>query len=82
MKNKKIFNTISQFALPIFTIGAQIATAMKFPQWGLVLNLIAQPFWLFASWKAYKKAGQIGIFINTVLFTIITALGIINYWLL
>jgi hypothetical protein len=82
MKNKKTFNTISQFALPILTIGAQIITAMKFPQWGLIVALLAQPFWLYASWRAYKQAGQIGILINTVVFTIVTAMGIINYWLL
>ena len=81
-KNKKVFDVFAQFALPGLTIGAQILTSLKFPQFGLIANLIAQPFWLYSTWKGYKQAGQIGMFINTVVFTTITALGIINYWFL
>jgi hypothetical protein len=81
-KKEKLFNNVAQFALPGLTIGAQIATSLKFPQYGLILNLLAQPFWLYSSWKAWKQAGQIGILITTIIFTIITTLGIINYWFL
>lgn len=80
MDKKKAFNILAQFALPALTIGAQIATSLKYPQWGLIINLVSQPFWLYSSWKAYKQAKQIGIFVTTIIFTIITALGIINYW--
>ncbi|MCL5410999.1 MAG: hypothetical protein M1324_04080 [Patescibacteria group bacterium] len=80
MKNSKVFNNIAQIALPLLTIGAQVATSLKFPQWGLIINLTAQPFWFYSSWKSFKQAGQIGILITTVIFTIVTALGIINYW--
>ncbi len=66
----------------VLTIGAQIAIALKYPQWGLIINLASQPFWLYSSWKSYKEAGQIGILITTVIFTVITILGIINYWFL
>jgi len=82
MNNERLFNLLTQFALPVLTISAQIAIALKFPQYGLVINLIAQPFWLYSSWKSFKQAGQIGIFLTTIIFTIITALGIINYWIL
>ncbi|MEI7890451.1 MAG: hypothetical protein WCI36_00625 [bacterium] len=82
MKNEKKFDTLAQFAIPILTIGAQIVIAFKLPQWGLIVVLLAQPFWMYSSWKSYKKAGQIGILINTVIFTIVTAFGIINYWIL
>lgn len=81
-KKEKLFNNVAQFALPGLTIGAQIATSLKYPQFGLIINLMAQPFWLYSSWKAYKQAGQIGILITTIIFTIITAMGIINYWFL
>ena len=81
MKNEKIFNSLTQFAIPALTIGGQMAISMKIPQWGLVILLSAQPFWLYSSWKSYKQAGQIGIFISTVLFSIITIFGVINYWL-
>ncbi|MFA6016699.1 MAG: hypothetical protein WC744_01270 [Patescibacteria group bacterium] len=79
-KNKNLFNTITQVAIPILTVGTQIAIALKYPQWSLVINLIAQPFWLYSSWKAYKKAGQIGLLITTILVTIVILFGIINYF--
>jgi hypothetical protein len=82
MSKEKVFNLVTQFALPGLTIGAQVATSLKYPQFGLIINLFAQPFWLYSSWKAYKQAGQAGIFITTIIFTIITAMGIINYWFL
>jgi hypothetical protein len=82
METKKLFNSAAQVALPTLTIGAQIAIALKYPQWGLIINLASQPFWLYSSWKSYKEAGQVGILITTVIFTFITILGIINYWFL
>jgi len=81
MQLKKLFNILSQFLLPTFTLGAQLAVALKFPQIGLRLNLLAQPFWLYSSWRAFKQAGQIGMLVNTIAFTLITAFGIINYWI-
>jgi hypothetical protein len=81
MQSKKIFNILSQFLLPAFTLGGQLAIALKAPQLGLVLNLLAQPFWLYSSWQAFKQAGQLGMLVNTIVFTIITAFGIVNYWL-
>lgn len=80
MEKSKLFDTFAQFALPGLTIAGQIATSLKYPQFGLIINLIAQPFWLYSSWKAYKQAGQSGMFITTVIFTIITTMGVINYW--
>ena len=82
MNNEKLFNSLAQFAIPSLTIGAQIAIALKYPQWGLLVNLMAQPFWLYSSWKAYKQAGQVGILITTVIFIIVTVAGLINYWIL
>jgi hypothetical protein len=82
MTKEKFINSSTQVLLPSLTIGAQVATSLKFPEWGLIINLLAQPFWLYSSWKSWKEAGQIGIMITTVIFTAITAMGIINYWLL
>lgn len=81
-RKEKLFSDVAQFALPGLTIGAQIATSLKFPQYGLMMNLVAQPFWLYSSWKAWRQAGQVGILITTVIFTIVTTFGIINYWFL
>lgn len=76
-----LFNTLTQIAIPVLTVATQIAIAVKLPQWGLVINMLAQPFWIYSAWKAYKKAGQIGLFITTILVTIVIGLGIINYWI-
>lgn len=75
-----MFNKITQVAMPVLTISAQIAVALKYPQWSLVINMAAQPFWLYSSWKSYKQAGQIGLFVSAILMTIIMAFGIFNYW--
>jgi len=80
--NKKFFNLLTQFAIPSLTISTQIAIALKYPQWGLIFNICAQPFWIYSGWKAYKEAGQIGLFITTVIATLVMALGIVNYWIL
>lgn len=78
---KAMFNKITQVALPTLTITSQFLVAAKLPGWGLAINLMAQPFWLYASWKSYKQAGQIGLLITTILYTSVTALGVVNYWI-
>lgn len=79
-KSHSSLDTMSQFAIPTFTLGAQLALSMKYPEWALILNMIAQPFWIYSSWTSYRKAGQVGMFINSVAFALITAAGIVNYW--
>ncbi|MEI8344212.1 MAG: hypothetical protein WCF93_04645 [Candidatus Moraniibacteriota bacterium] len=82
MKKEKLFNAVTQFALPILTISGQLAIALKYPHWGLLLALISEPFWLYSTWKSYKQVGQIGMFFNTVVFTVVTIVGLVNYWIL
>ena len=76
-----LFNNITQWALPILTIGAQILTSLKYPEFGLIVNMISQPFWIYAAWKAYREANQIGLLVNSIVFSIVTLFGILNYWL-
>lgn len=75
-----LFNKTTQIALPVMTIAVQAAIALKLPQWGLVINMLAQPFWIYSAWKSYKQAGQIGLLVTTLIVTVIIGLGIINYW--
>ena len=82
MKNKKTLDLITQFAIPSLTIATQIAIAFKYPQWGLIINMLAQPFWIYSGWKAYKYAGQTGLFITTIIITLVIGYGIFNYWVL
>jgi hypothetical protein len=55
---------------------------MKLPQWGLASNLFSEIFWFYSSYRAWKDANQIGMFINTFVIAIILTYGLINYWLL
>ncbi len=71
-----------QVGLLTFTTIGYLLTAMKLPQYGLVVSLIAQIFWLYSSHKAWKEAGQIGIFLNTVALTLVFIYGVFNYWVL
>ena len=82
MNNKKLYDILAQFAIPGLTISAQAAIALKFPQWGLIINMLAQPFWIYSGWKAYKQAGQVGLFVATIIITFVIGLGIVNYWVL
>ena len=81
----KIYFTLNNFAqvgLVLFTMLGFLLTSLKLPAYGLIFNLIAQIFWVYSSYKAWKNANQIGMFINTVLITLIVLWGIINYWIL
>lgn len=74
------FDKATQVLLPALTITGFALTAMKKPQLGLIFNLISEIFWLYSSWYAWKKAGQVGIFITTLIITVIVTYGVINYW--
>jgi hypothetical protein len=82
MNFEKIFNAVAQFALPLFTLGSVLLISFKMPAWGLLSNLLAQPFWLYSTYRAWKTAGQWGMFLNTVAYTTITAFGVVNYFIL
>jgi uncharacterized membrane protein len=74
------FNQITQVCLVIFTVGGYLLTSLKLPQYGLIVALISQIFWLYSSYKAWKEANQIGIFITTIFIVITIMFGITNYW--
>lgn len=79
---RSYFQILTQVLLPAFTISGFALTSLKMPEWGLLVTLCAQVFWLYASWQSWKKADQIGIFITTLFITVIVAAGVINYWIL
>lgn len=80
MKKYFTLNTAMQVCLVFFTTLGFLLTGLKLPQYGLISNLIGEIFWLYSSYKAWKKADQIGMFINTVIATIILLAGVVNYW--
>jgi len=82
MKKHLTLNNTAQISLVVFTMLGFLLTSLKLPAYGLIFNLIAQVFWLYSSYKAWKNANQVGIFINTILITLVVLWGIINYWFL
>lgn len=74
-------NFITQFAIPFFTLGGVLLVALKFPGWGLLFNLCAQPFWLYSTYRSWKEANQFGVFVNTVIMTLIIIFGVLNYFI-
>jgi hypothetical protein len=54
---------------------------MKLPHYGVAANLVGQIFWLYSSYRAWREADQIGIFILTICITLILIYGVANYWL-
>lgn len=76
------FNTFIQIGVTFFTLLGFVLTAFKLPQYGLISNLISQPFWIYSTYKSWKEANQIGAFITTILLAITIIYGVINYWFL
>lgn len=79
-KKANLYDQATQIFLPVFTILGFLFISLNKPEIGLIFNLIAQIFWLYASYKAWKEAGQIGIFITTVILGAVILYGVINYW--
>jgi hypothetical protein len=71
-----------QIGLVGFTMLGFLLTGFKLPQYGLIANLISEIFWVYSSYKAWKEADQIGIFVTTIVITLILAWGVANYWFL
>jgi hypothetical protein len=78
---RRSFNSLMQVGLVGFTMLGFLLTSLKLPQYGVVANLVSEVFWLYSTYKAWKEAGQLGMFVNTLIVTAILIFGVINYWL-
>jgi hypothetical protein len=74
-------NIVMQIGLVTFTGLGFLFTSMKLPHYGVAANLVGQIFWLYSSYRAWREADQIGIFILTICITLILLYGVVNYWL-
>lgn len=75
-------NNFMQVGLITFTLLGFLLVALKLPQYGVISSLISQIFWLYSSYKSWREAAQIGIFLSTIVATVIFMAGVINYWFL
>lgn len=76
-----LFNSLMQVGLVGLTGLAYLLTSLKLPQYGVIANLAAQVFWLYSAYHAWRRANQIGIFIATIVITLVLIGGVANYWL-
>lgn len=76
------FNAVAQIGLVGFTGLGFLLTSLKRPQYGLIANLVSQMFWLYSSYRAWREADQVGIFITSICVTLILVYGVANYWFL
>ncbi|MDB5238213.1 MAG: hypothetical protein JWM46_483 [Candidatus Kaiserbacteria bacterium] len=79
-KAQRIWEVVVQICIPFFTILGFLLVSLKQPGYGVISSLASQPFWLYSSYRSWKKADQLGMFINSILATIIFTFGVINYW--
>ncbi len=82
MKKSFTLNSVMQVCLVFFSSMGFLLTGLKLPQYGLISALISEIFWIYSSYKAWKEADQIGMFINSVIITLVVLFGVINYWFL
>ncbi len=78
---QRSLNSFMQVGLVGFTMLGFLLTSLKLPEYGVIANLISEVFWLYSTYKAWRDADQIGMFINTLIVTAILIFGVINYWL-
>jgi len=76
----KKLNLAVQIGLPVSTVAGFLLTSFKLPQYGVIVSLFSQIFWMYSAYKAWRKADQIGLFVNTIIVTAVFAFGVINYW--
>jgi hypothetical protein len=81
MRMKRYLNLLMQIGLVGFTATGFLLTAAMLPQYGLIANLAGQVFWLYSSYRAWRDAEQIGMFVVTVCITLILIYGVVNYWI-
>ncbi len=79
---KITWNAVAQVCLTVFTVLGFLLTSMKMPEWGLIAALISQVFWLYSSYKAWREADQLGIFVTTIFIVLTLLYGVFNYWVL
>jgi hypothetical protein len=73
-------NVLMQIGLVVCTGLGFLLTSLKLPHYGVIANLVGQVFWVYSSYRAWREADQIGIFISTVIITLILIYGVTNYW--
>ncbi|MBP6994283.1 hypothetical protein KBB12_03510 [Candidatus Woesebacteria bacterium] len=79
-RNQIWFDKLTQILLPILTVVGLTLTANRMPKPGFIISSISQIFWLYTSYQSYKKAGQVGILITTVIMTFVNIYGIYSWW--
>jgi hypothetical protein len=76
------FRRFVQYAMPGFTVCASLCTSFRHPDYGQLIGLVAQIFWGYTGWVAWRERGEKGILINTLIIGGVLCVGVTNYWIL
>lgn len=70
---------MDQILLGVLSVLAVACTQANYPihKWAPIFGILSQPFWLYSTWTA----GLYGIFLLSVLYTLIWAYGCWKYWI-
>ncbi len=79
-KNQIWFDKLTQIMLPVLTISGQFMLASKMPREGFIVINMSTFFWMYTAYQSFKKAGQVGILITTIIMAIINLYGFISWW--
>jgi hypothetical protein len=82
MRNFLSVNLLMQVGLVGFTAIGFLLTSLKWPEYGVIVNFISQFFWLYSGYIAWREANHIGVFIVSIILTVVLMVGVINYWVL
>jgi len=80
-EQQTFFDRSTQILLPILTVTGFLLVSLKKPEFGLIVVLISQVFWIYTSYKAWKNAGQIGLMVTSIIMSGVALYGVMNYWL-
>ena len=63
--------------LGVITVWLTQCKKLSWRRWACIFGFVAQPFWIYTTWHA----GQTGLFVMAILYTLVWMQGIWNHWI-
>lgn len=80
MAQRTLMDRTTQVLLPPLALLGNLLISLKHPQAGLSVCLVSEIFWAYSGWIAWRRCGQIGMFITNIIIGLTVAYGVVNYW--
>ena len=82
-KRPTLFSTTIQVGLIALTLIGTMLIALELPEYGIVIQWVAQIFWLYNTYIIYRDDNtQWGMFVLSIIMALVIWYGILNYWYL